>query len=115
RGGATASQGPNLKPLRYCGSCIISPSHGFRDTHRRHQILLQRRHYGIGADLHFWVARMIITACKSQACDGNESGEMRQLRRSSNLGCARHILCSSTRRFAKALSTQAVATNMRMT
>jgi hypothetical protein len=67
----------DLQSLRYRRS-LLSPSDDFCDTHRRHQILLNCGQHGIGADLHFWVAGVIVTAGESQACDGGQqNGETR--------------------------------------
>jgi hypothetical protein len=67
----------DLQSLRYRGS-FVPPSDDFCDRHRRHQILLQRRQHGTGADLHFRVAGMIVTTGESEAGDGGkERGETR--------------------------------------
>jgi hypothetical protein len=80
----------NLQSLRHRGSLVLSPSDDFCDRHRRHQILLQRRQHGIGADLHFRVAGMIVAAGESQAGDGGkESGEA-QLGRTCDSGGKHH-------------------------
>src|SRR4051812_48979711 len=101
----------DLQSLGCRGSFIASPSDGFCDPHRRHQILLNRRQYGIGADLHFRVAGMIIAAGQSKAGDGdNESGEMRQLRRTYILGGVHHDHTPNRWRFFRALATRAVNT-----
>ena len=68
----------DLQSMRHRGSFIRSPSDGFRNRHRRQQILLQRGQHRVGADLHFGVAGMIVTTGESQAGDGdNESSEAR--------------------------------------
>ncbi|MEH2470717.1 hypothetical protein V1284_002161 [Nitrobacteraceae bacterium AZCC 2299] len=67
------SQCMDLQSLRHRRS-FLSPSDDFCDPHRRHQILLQRGQYGIGADLHFRVAGMIVTAGQPQAGDGDKEG-----------------------------------------
>src|SRR5437899_3339590 len=100
----------NLQSLRHGGS-FLAPSYDLCDAHRRHQILLQRGQLGIGADLHFRVAGMIITAGESEAGDGDkESGETRQLRRTCILEGVHHDYAPNRWRFVRALATRAVNT-----
>src|SRR2546429_8835548 len=94
--------------LRHGGS-FLAPSYDLCDAHRRHQILLQCGQLGIGADLHFRIAGMIVTAGESEAGD-KESGEMRQLRRACIFEGLHHDYTPNQRRFFRAQAPRAVNT-----
>src|SRR5213079_382446 len=90
---------------------FLAPSYDLCDAHRRHQILLQRGQHGIGADLHFRIAGMIVTAGQSEAGDGDkESGETQQLRRTYILEGVHHGYAPNRGRFVRTLATRAVNT-----
>src|SRR5439155_22200823 len=99
----------NLQPLRHGGSFLV-PSYDLCDAHRRHQILLQRGQHGIGADLHFRIAGMIVTAGESESGD-KKSGKTRQFGRTCVLEDV-HLNHTPNRwRFVRALVTRAVNTS----
>ena len=98
----------NLQSLRHGGS-FLAPSYDLCDAHRRHQILLQRGQLGIGADLHFRVASMIVTAGESEAGD-KKSGETRQFGRTCVLEDVHLDHTPNRWRFVRAPATRAVNT-----
>src|SRR5438270_8965611 len=103
----------DLQSLRYRRR-IFAPSDDFGDVYRRYEILLQLRQRGIGPDLSLWIAAIIIAAGESEPGDSDDERGERQLGRCV-FGRVRHILCSNSKRFAKALSIQAVANKTTVT
>jgi hypothetical protein len=64
----------DLQSLRHRGRFVLAPAGDSCDPYRRHQILLQRGQYRVGADLDFRVATAIVTAGESDDSD-KENGE----------------------------------------
>ena len=71
----------DLQSLRHCRSFVFTPSDGFRDPDRRHQILLQGGQRWIGTDLARRITAIIVAAGERQQGDrGKEDGRARPLR-----------------------------------